>query len=129
MFKAKAAFSGFSVDDIKKAKKFYTDILGLKVEEMKGMGLDLYLPTGGKVFVYSKDNHKPATFTILNLVVTDIDEAWEKLTKLGVKFEHYHMKDMPQDEKGILRGKAAKMGPNIAWFKDPADNILSIIED
>jgi predicted enzyme related to lactoylglutathione lyase len=122
MFKAKAAFSGFSVDDLAKAKKFYTTMLGLKVEEMKDMGLQLHLPQGGKVFVYPKDNHKPATFTILNFVVTDIDDAWEKLTKLGVKFEHY--KGFDQDEKGIMRGEES-----IAWFKDPAGNILSILED
>jgi catechol 2,3-dioxygenase-like lactoylglutathione lyase family enzyme len=127
MIKAVAAFSGFSVDDLAKAKKFYSEILGLKVEEQKGMGLHLYLPEGGKVFVYPKDNHEAATFTILNFVVEDIDNAVEELTKAGLKFEHYE--GFHQDKKGIARGKEANMGPDIAWFKDPAGNILSILQN
>ena len=114
MFQAKAAFSGFSVDDQAKAKEFYVETLGLKLVD-EDMGLNLVLPGGGKVFVYPKDNHQPATFTILNL------------TDKGIKFEHYE--DMHQDEKGIARGSAAGMGPDIAWFKDPAGNILSVLED
>ena len=123
----KAAFSGFSVDDLAKAKSFYTKILGLKVEEQKDMGLWLYLPDGGKVFIYPKENHEPATSTMLNFVVDDIDAAVEALRKKGVTFEYYE--GFNQDEKGIARGKKANMGPDIAWFKDPAGNILSVLQD
>ena len=125
----KAAFSGFSVKDLGKAKKFYSEVLGLKVTEEKGMGLQLHLPQGGKVFVYDKPNHIPATYTILNFVVENIDEAVDELSKRGVEFAQYHMKDMPQDEKGILRGLEMNMGPDIAWFVDPSDNILAILQD
>src|SRR4030095_9376677 len=125
MFKAKGAFSGFSVDDLAKAKEFYSRVLGLRVDD-QGMGLSLHLPGGATVFAYPKDNHQPATFTILNFVVNDIDEAVEQLTNLGVRFEHY--KDGPgTDEKGIMRGRERNMGPDIAWFKDPAGNILSVL--
>ena len=127
MFKAKAAFSGFSVDNLKTTKEFYKNTLGLTVDEEGDMGLNLHLPGGGKVFIYAKDNHKPATFTILNIIVANIDEAVDDLTKRGVSFEHY--KGFNQDKKGIARGKEANMGPDIAWFKDPSGNILSIIED
>ena len=129
MFTSLAAFSGFSVKDLSKAKKFYTDVLGLTVVEEKGMGLQLNLPQGGQVFVYDKANHVPATYTILNFVVENIDDAVEELTKKGVTFEQYHMKEMPQDEKGILRGLAAHMGPDIAWFLDPAGNIFAILQE
>jgi catechol 2,3-dioxygenase-like lactoylglutathione lyase family enzyme len=127
MFKARAAFSGFSVDDLAKAKEFYTKILGLTVDS-GGMGLRLHLPGGGTVFIYPKGDHQPATFTILNFNVDNIDEAVDELTNRGVQFEHYE--DGPKtDEKGILRGRAQNMGPDIAWFKDPAGNILSVLED
>ncbi len=126
MFKAKAVFSGFSVDDLAKAKEFYTAVLGLKLAN-ETMGLQLDLPGGGSVFVYSKDNHKPAMFTILNFVVDDIDEAVDNLTGQGVKFEVYD--DMHQDAKGIARGIAAHQGPDMAWFKDPAGNILSVLKN
>jgi catechol 2,3-dioxygenase-like lactoylglutathione lyase family enzyme len=127
VFNPKAAFSGFSVDDLAKAKEFYTKIAGLKVQE-EGVGLRLRLPAGGSVFVYPKENHQPASFTILNFVVDNIDGAVDELTKRGVRFEHY--KDpLKTDEKGILRGKKQNMGPDIAWFKDPAGNVLSVLED
>jgi catechol 2,3-dioxygenase-like lactoylglutathione lyase family enzyme len=127
MFKAKAAFGGFSVDDLAKAKEFYSATLGLKVDD-QGVGLSLHLPGGGMVFVYPKPDHQPATFTILNFEVDNIDETVDELTNRGVQFEHY--RDGPKtDEKGILRGREKKMGPDIAWFKDPAGNILSVIED
>lgn len=128
MFKAKAAFSGFSVDDLAKAKKFYVDTLGLKIDNEE-MGLTLNLPDGGSVFMYEKENHEPASFTILNFVVEDIDEAVDELVKHGVHFEHY--KDFPfeQDEKGIARGRSVDKGPDIAWFKDPAGNILSVLQN
>src|SRR3954471_9058609 len=119
MFKPKAAFSGFSVDDADRAKAFYSETLGLKVEDT-GMGLQLHLPDGGKVFVYAKEGHSPASFTILNFVVSNIDEAVAELAGQDVTFERYD--GMNQDDKGIARGKEHNMGPNIAWFKDPAGN-------
>jgi catechol 2,3-dioxygenase-like lactoylglutathione lyase family enzyme len=126
MFKAKAAFSGISVDNLEKAKSFYSQTLGLELENDK-MGLQFHLPHGGSLFIYPKDNHEPATFTVLNFVVEDIDEAVDALKKSGVTFEKYE--GFHQDEKGIARGKEANMGPDIAWFKDPAGNILSVLED
>lgn len=126
MFKAKAAFSGISVNDLDKAKKFYTKTLGLEVDNDK-MGLQLTLPGGGKLFIYPKENHQPATFTVLNFVVADIDEAVEILEKQGVTFEKYE--GFNQDEKGIARGKSVNQGPDIAWFKDPAGNILAVLEE
>ena len=128
MLKADAAFNGVSVDDLAKAKQFYTEVLGLTVENEE-MGLQLQLPHGGKLFVYSKEDHQPATYTFLNFVVSDIDEAVNELTKLGVKFEHYDNMPVKQDEKGIIRGRSAKQGPDIAWFEDPAGNILSVLQD
>ena len=126
MFEAKAAFSGFSVDDLTKAKTFYQETLGLNVDR-DGVGLGLHMPGGGTVFAYPKKDHQPATFTILNFEVDDIDVAVDELTRRGVRFEHYA--DGPQtDGKGILRGKSQNLGPNIAWFKDPAGNTLSVIE-
>lgn len=126
MFTAKAAFSGFSVDDLAKAKQFYTETLGLKLGN-EAMGLELELPNGGSVFVYDKPDHKPAEFTILNFVVDDIDAAVDELKKQGVEFEHYD--NMHQDEKDIARGKSQNMGPDIAWFKDPAGNILAVLQN
>jgi predicted enzyme related to lactoylglutathione lyase len=120
-----AAFSGFSVDDLAAAKKFYSEVLELKIDE--DMGLNLHLPDGGKVFVYQKDNHEPATYTTLNFVVDDIDAAVDELGGRGVVFEHYE--GMGQDKKGIARPpKDSDYGPPIAWFKDPAGNILSVLE-
>jgi catechol 2,3-dioxygenase-like lactoylglutathione lyase family enzyme len=123
-----SAFSGFSVNDQAKAKDFYANTLGLEVEENE-MGMQLHLPGGAKVFVYPKENHEPATFTILNFEVEDIDKTMDALLAKGVKFEQYGNKDLPQDDKGIARGKAANMGPDIAWFKDPAGNVLSILSN
>ncbi len=127
MFKAQAAFSGISVNDLDAAKQFYTQTLGLVLDD-ETMGLQFKLPNGGGLFVYPKPNHQPATFTVLNFVVENIDEAVSELTKSGVGFERYD--DMPggQDEKGIARGLAAHQGPDIAWFKDPAGNILAVLQ-
>lgn len=123
-----AAFSGFSVDNIEAAKTFYKDILGCEYEDQMMGGMRLILPgDGAKVWVYEKQNHVPAAFTILNFVVDNIDETVDALMEKGVIFEHYE--DMYQDEKGIARGKDQNRGPNIAWFKDPAGNILSVLED
>jgi catechol 2,3-dioxygenase-like lactoylglutathione lyase family enzyme len=121
MFRNTKAFSSFSVDDLQKAKKFYSETLGLEVSEE--MGLQLHLAGGTKVFVYPKPNHTPASFTILNFPVDNIEEAVDKLTKLGVRFEKYEG-DLKTDEKGIFRGH----GPTIAWFKDPAGNVLSVLQ-
>jgi catechol 2,3-dioxygenase-like lactoylglutathione lyase family enzyme len=128
MFKAVAAFSGFSVDDQAKAKDFYTKTLGLELSD-ETMGLELKLPGGGTLFVYSKDGHQPATYTVLNFVVEDIDKAVDQLVGLGIEFEHYDNMPAKPDAKGILRGLAANQGPDIAWFKDPAGNILSVLQD
>ncbi|MDP9325552.1 MAG: VOC family protein [Candidatus Dormibacteraeota bacterium] len=129
MFKPQAAYSGFSVDDLAKAKMFYQDTLGVQVEEEgEGMGIRIHLPGGGTVFVYDKSDHQPASFTILNFVVDDIDGAVDELSKRGVQFEHYD-NGAKTDEKGIARGRAQNMGPDIAWFKDPAGNFLSVLQD
>lgn len=123
MFKDTKAFSGFSVNDIPKAKKFYGQVLGLEVSEAHGL-LNLHLAGGTKVLVYPKPDHTPATFTILNFPVANIEEAVDKLTKNGVRFERYEG-SLKTDEKGIFRGG----GPLIAWFKDPAGNTLSVLEE
>lgn len=122
-----AAFSGFSVNDKEKAKEFYVSVLGLELLD-ETMGLRFKLPPDGAVFVYEKADHQPATFTILNFIVKNIDAAVDELVKRGVSFEHYDG-GIKTDEKGVARGKSSGMGPDIAWFKDPAGNILSIIED
>ncbi|TMF24889.1 MAG: VOC family protein [Chloroflexi bacterium] len=126
MFKPKSAFSGFSVSDLAAAKRFYSETLGLKVED-DGVGVRLHLPAGGTVFAYPKRDHQPATFTILNLVVDDIDASVDELTRRGVQFERYD-NEPKTDDKGILRGRAQNRGPDIAWFKDPAGNFLSVID-
>jgi catechol 2,3-dioxygenase-like lactoylglutathione lyase family enzyme len=121
------AFSSFSVDDLKKAKEFYREKLGVDVKEQEE-GLKLTFDGGNNVFIYPKDDHKPATFTVLNFPVDDIDTAVDKLAGLGVKFESYKG-ELETDKKGIFRGGDKGMGPNIAWFKDPAGNFLSILEN
>jgi catechol 2,3-dioxygenase-like lactoylglutathione lyase family enzyme len=123
MFKTTEAFSGFSVNDVPKAKEFYGRTLGMKVSEDHGM-LHLHIGHGAEVLVYPKPNHTPATFTILNIEVADVDEAVDELTKSGVRFETYDQPGLKTDERGVMRGE----GPAIAWFKDPAGNILSVIE-
>lgn len=122
MLRDNHAFSGFSTDDIMEAKHFYETTLGLQTTEENGM-LMLTLGTGGEALIYPKENHEPATFTVLNFVVSDIDEAVDELAKKGIVFEQYP--DLGTDEKGISRGN----GPQIAWFKDPAGNILSILQN
>jgi predicted enzyme related to lactoylglutathione lyase len=125
MFKDTKAFSGFSVDDLAAAKTFYAQTLGLEVEDSPA-GLTLKIAGGNGTLVYPKDNHVPATFTILNFPVADIDQAVDELTKRGVAFEQY---DQLTDERGIARGITAGQGPDIAWFKDPAGNILSVLQE
>lgn len=121
-----STFSSFSSNKIEDSKKFYAETLGLKVSESMG-GLQLHLGDGAQVFIYPKDNHEPATFTVLNFVVDDIDKAVDELSSKGIKFEVYE--GFGQDEKGIARPKSPDQGPNIAWFKDPAGNILAVLED
>ena len=123
MLKESKAFSGFSANDIAKAKDFYGQTLGLEVSEDHGL-LTLHLAGGHKVLVYPKPNHVPATFTVLNFPVKSVDQVVDELKKRGVRFEIYNLPDLKTDEKGIMRGK----GPTIAWFKDPAGNILSVLE-
>jgi predicted enzyme related to lactoylglutathione lyase len=125
MFRQTKAFSGFSVNDIQKAKEFYGQTLGLEVTE-EAMGiLTLHISGGGKIIIYPKPNHTPATFTILNFPVTDVEKTVDELTSRGVQFEQYDFGQMKTDKKGIVRGQ----GPTIAWFKDPAGNILSVLEE
>ena len=116
------AFSSYSVDDVEAAKRFYSDTLGLNVSDHP-MGVGLALVAGGQVFLYPKDNHQPATFTVLNFLVDDIAAAVEDLTGKGVAMERYDGFD--HDERGIATGTG---GPDIAWFKDPAGNVLSVIQ-
>jgi predicted enzyme related to lactoylglutathione lyase len=123
MLRDSKAFSGFSANDIAKAKEFYGRTLGLKVSEANGL-LTLHLAGGNNVLIYPKPNHTPATFTVLNFPVDDVDQAVDELTKRGVRFEIYDRPEIKTDKKGIMRGN----GPTIAWFKDPAGNILSVIE-
>ena len=124
MFKNTKAFSGFSVDDITKAKQFYGQTLGLDVEEGDMGILTLKISGGANIIIYPKSNHTPATFTILNFPVKDIEKAVDGLTGKGVVFEQYGG-ELQTDEKGIFRGG----GPVIAWFKDPAGNILSVLQE
>lgn len=131
MFKDTKAFSSFSVNDVEKARAFYQDTLGLEVK-MIPMGenfsiLELHLSGGGQIMVYPKPNHTPATFTVLNFPVDDVEKAVDALTAKGVRFEHYDMKDLKTNEKGIVKGNG--MGPDIAWFTDPSGNIISVLQN
>ena len=116
------AFSGFSSNDIGKARDFYGKTLGLKVTEANGI-LTLHLEGGGRVVIYPKPNHEPASFTVLNFAVADIDQAVDGLAAAGIRFERYP--GFEQDERGVHRAE----GPPIAWFKDPAGNILSVLQE
>ncbi len=127
MFGEVRTFSGYSVGDISGARAFYETVLGIKVEQNE-MGLQLFL-SEQRVFIYEKAHHQPATFTVLNFIVEDIDKAVEALISAGVSLEHYDMLPAKQDDRGVLRGLAAGMGPDIAWFKDPAGNILSVLQE
>ena len=123
MFKNNKAFSSFSVNNIQKANEFYSKTLGVEVSEEHGL-LNLQTANGARVIIYPKPNHTPATFTVLNFPVKNVEEAVDELFRRGVRFEKYDDENIKTDEKGIFRGG----GPLIAWFKDPAGNILSVIE-
>jgi len=122
----KGAFSSFSTKDLNKTKGFYADTLGLDVKETEE-GLELSFDGGQSVFIYPKGDHQPATFTVLNLMVDDIASAVDGLKANGIKFESFGG-DIETDENGIMWGKRQGNGPNIAWFKDPAGNFISVVE-
>lgn len=122
MFKNTHAYSGFAVNDIEAARKFYGDTLGIEVTEENGL-LTLQIAGGNPVLIYPKEDHEPAGFTILNFPVDDIDAAVDELSSRGITFERYE--GMPQDDKGVMRGN----GPDIAWFTDPAGNVLSVLKE
>lgn len=121
------AFSGYSSDDIEACKTFYRDTLGMDIKETMG-GISLAIGDQ-QVFIYPKPDHEPAGFTVLNLVVDSIDDAVDELVQKGVVFERYEELLAEQDGRGVLRGKDAGEGPNIAWFKDPSANILALVEE
>lgn len=123
IFQDAETFSSFSVNDVKRAKEFYGKTLGIKLSETaEGLELDT---EGGSVFLYPKPNHTPASFTVLNFAVDDIEKAVDELEALGIKLERYDTPDIKTDKRGIFRGHP---GPQIAWFKDPAGNILSVLQ-
>jgi len=124
MFTAKQAVSSFSVNDTAAAKDFYGQTLGLSVQDGDMGTLDVTIPGGATVMIYSKENHEPASFTVLNFVVDDVEAAVDELNQAGVETAIYDRADLPTDAKGIMRGN----GPDIAWFKDPAGNVLSVLK-
>jgi catechol 2,3-dioxygenase-like lactoylglutathione lyase family enzyme len=124
MLNTKKAFTSFSVNDIQKAKEFYSKTLGFEIADGPEGTVVLPLEGGTKALMYPKQNHQPATFTVLNFPVTNVEQAVDELGKRGVRFEVYNEPNLKTDARGILRGN----GPTIAWFKDPAGNILSVLE-
>lgn len=133
MLQTSKAFSSFSVNNSEKARQFYDKKLGMRtttVKEMEDYGLfEIHIPNGNSVMVYPKENHQPATFTVLNFPVDNIDKTVDELTAKGVEFEHYADKMIKTDEKGIARSDSPEKGPSVAWFKDPAGNILAVMEE
>ena len=125
MFKDTIAFSGFAVNDMQKAREFYHDKLGIEISENEMGIMTLHLMGGTQIIVYPKPDHVPATYTILNFQVKDVEKTVDELSGLGITFEHYD-EPIKTDAKGILRGDSR--GPDIAWFKDPAGNILSVLK-
>lgn len=125
MFRPQSGYSGFSVDDVAAAVSFYRDVLGLETEVVvEGQMVRLRLPGGAAwVFVYGKPDHVPASYTVLNLVVDDLDAALDDLADSGLEPQHY---GGHADERGVLRGRSVGMGPDIAWFTDPAGNVFSV---
>lgn len=128
MIKAVTSFSSISVDSLEKAREFYVDTLELSIKN-EDMGLTVELPGGGSLFIYEKLDHEPATFTVLNFVVEDISDTVDHLVvDHGIVFERYDFMPGEQDEKGIMRSTAPEDGPDIAWFKDPSGNVISVIQ-
>jgi len=128
MFDSARAFSSFSVDDMAEARRFYGETLGLQVSEEGQMGfLTVQLGPGNAVMLYGKENHEPASYTVLNFPVDDIDAAVEELIGRGVRMQRYE--GFGQDEKGIARPEDSSYGPPIAWFTDPAGNVLAVLEE
>ena len=126
MFTQTQAFSGFSVDDMGRAREFYGDTLGIEIEDVPPHGLlRLKIEGGNPTLIYPKEDHEPASFTILNFPVADVEGTVAALRERGVEFERYEGTQMETDEQGIFRGG----GPLIAWFKDPAGNILAVLEE
>lgn len=129
MINAVSSFSGISVLNLEEARKFYVDTLELPLKD-DSMGLMLELPGAGELFIYEKPDHQPAGFTVLNFVVEDINDTIDHLVNdHGISFERYNNLPAEQDERGVLRGKAAGQGPDIAWFLDPSGNVLSVVEE
>ncbi|MBC7512623.1 VOC family protein [Candidatus Saccharibacteria bacterium] len=128
MLRDAKAFSGYSVNDLEKSKTFYGEMLGLTIDD-NGMGLEIQFPHGHSLFLYEKEDHVPASYTVLNFPVIDIDIAVDSLLEAGVAMKRYDTLPGGQDGRGIMRGKAAGMGPDIAWFEDPAGNILAVLEN
>ncbi|MER5175445.1 MAG: VOC family protein [Candidatus Nitrosocosmicus sp.] len=127
MFKDTKAFSSFSVDDLQKAKEFYGHTLGLKVSESYGGRLlEIHIDGGGSILIYPKTNHIPTTFTILNFPVKNLEQVIDGLTKRGVRFEIYNDGNIKTDERGI---SLSDEGPKVSWFKDPAGNMLSVLQE
>jgi catechol 2,3-dioxygenase-like lactoylglutathione lyase family enzyme len=127
MLKNSHAFSSFAVSDSEKARKFYSQVLGLDIAEVPGMKglLQLNIPGSGRVLIYPKPDHAPATFTVLNFPVENVERTVDALGEPGVRFEKYDTADVKTDAKGIARGNG---GPTIAWFRDPSGNILSVVD-
>jgi catechol 2,3-dioxygenase-like lactoylglutathione lyase family enzyme len=129
MLKDSPAFSGFSVKNLDETKRFYSQVLGLEVTQ-DTMGLKLFTAHNSPTFIYLKEDHKPADFTILNFPVENIDKTIDELVSKGIEFKQYDLGNGAKtDAKGVLRGLSANMGPDIAWFEDPSGNVLSILQD
>lgn len=126
MFKDSQSFSSYSVDDLDAARDFYSGKLGLEAEKTEMDTLDLKLGGGQSVMLYPKPNHEPATFTVLNFMVPDVEKAVDDLTSAGIEMEHFDIPDINQDAKGIARGDSG--GPAMAWFTDPAGNVIAVME-
>lgn len=133
MFKDVQAFSSFSVDDSQKAIQFYGETLEMDINTIEGMEkfgvMELQVAGSNNIMIYTKEDHQPATFTVLNFPVNNIDKTIDELKIRGVEMLQYDNPDLPQDDKGVMRGLSADMGPDIAWFSDPAGNVLAILQD
>lgn len=128
MFSNADAYSSFSTNDIEKAQHFYGEILGLPVVRNEMGILEIKFHNGGHAIIYPKPDHVPATFTVLNFPVLNIDDAVDELTAKGVQFEHIDSDYIKTDEKGIARGTGKNTASQIAWFKDPAGNFIAILQ-